>query len=188
VYETYQEGSPNSHNEDTCLTCQYHNESEEQSPTVGVEDSPLPLHSDYEDDFAAAGLGRPSYGDDEEDTYDTTCIGIRDIIFTGAVRHFFYCFPAPRAHRSLFGRPILITAWLGGGLRSLAACVHGMACLHSCVSRYVVSVSSGRVIEDHIRVLIRRFRSLTRPDGDDRNGSSEATSTMGKFSLAAGAT
>ncbi len=60
-----------------------------------VEGSPLPLHSDYEDDFAAAGLGRPSYGDDEEDTYDTACIGIRDIIFTGAVRHFFFCYLLP---------------------------------------------------------------------------------------------
>ena len=159
VYETYHEGSPNSHNEDTCLTCQYRRERDEQSPmTVDVEDSPVPLHSDYEDDFAAAGLGRSSYDDDGEDTYDTTCVGIRDIMFTGAVRHFFFCcLPAPQLTGRCSVRPILITVWLGGGLRSLAACVHGMACLHSCASRYVVPVSSGRDIEDPIRVLIRRF-------------------------------
>lgn len=80
-YETFKEGSPNSHNEDTCDTCQSRRR-EEQSPMDGVE-SPLPLHSDYEDDFAEAGLGRASYGDDEEDTYDSSCTGIRDIIFTG---------------------------------------------------------------------------------------------------------
>ena len=68
VYETYHEGSPNSHDEDTCLTCRYRREREEQSMMVDVEGSPLPLHSDYEDDFAAAGLGRPSYGDKDEDT------------------------------------------------------------------------------------------------------------------------
>lgn len=58
----------------------------------GVEGS-HPLHSDYEDDFAEAGLGRASpYSDDddEEDTYETSCTGIRDIIFTGTVRHFFF--------------------------------------------------------------------------------------------------
>jgi hypothetical protein len=55
----------------------------------GVESVPAPRHSDYEDDFAEAGLGQPSYGDDsEEDTYETTCIGIRDIIFTGEVRRY----------------------------------------------------------------------------------------------------
>ncbi|KAI9444668.1 hypothetical protein H4582DRAFT_1910428 [Lactarius indigo] len=83
-YETYTEGLPNSHNEDTCITCQYRREHEEPSPMVDVEDSPLPRHSDYEDDFAEAGLGRPSYGDDDEDTYEANCTGIRDIIFTGA--------------------------------------------------------------------------------------------------------
>ena len=102
TYETYQEGSPNSHSEDTCLTCQYRREREEQSPMVGVEGSPPPVHSDYEDEFAAAGLGRQSYGDDEEDTYDTTCIGIRGIMFTGVVRHFLLL--TPKAHRSLFGQ------------------------------------------------------------------------------------
>lgn len=85
-YESYSEGSPNSHNEDTCLTCQYRREHEEQPPmVVDTEDSaPLPRHSDYEDDFAEAGLGRPSYGDDDEDTYESNCTGIRDIMFTGA--------------------------------------------------------------------------------------------------------
>ena len=59
----------------------------------------LPRHSDYEDDFAEAGLGQPSYGDDEEDTYDTSCTGIRDIIFTGSVRHVFSvaCSPSSSA-------------------------------------------------------------------------------------------
>jgi hypothetical protein len=77
----------------------------------GVET--LPRHSDYEDDFAEAGLGQASYGDDEEDTYDTSCTGIRDIIFTGAVRHFFvYCL-LPPAHRCLFRQtdPYHSMAW-----------------------------------------------------------------------------
>jgi hypothetical protein len=53
----------------------------------GVESVPTPRHSDYEDDFAGAGLPRPSYDDEnEEDTYETTCVGIQDIIFTGEVR------------------------------------------------------------------------------------------------------
>jgi hypothetical protein len=186
VYETYQEGTPNSHNEDTCLTCQYRGESEEQSPTVGVEDSPLPLHSDYEDDFAAAGLGRPSYGDDEEDTYDTTCVGIRDIIFTGAVRHFFFCcLPSPRAHRSLLGQtdPYHSMAW---GRFTFLGRVRSWDGLLALVR---VSVCCPRFVRQRYRgpYLIRRFRRPTRPHGDDRNGSSEATCTMGKCSLAAGA-
>jgi hypothetical protein len=56
-----------------------------------VEDGPLPRHSDYEDVFAEAGLSQPSYDDDDEgDTYETTCIGIRDIIITGEVHHSFF--------------------------------------------------------------------------------------------------
>jgi len=87
VYETFKEGLPNSHDEDTCHTCQARRREEQllepQSPMGGVQRS-IPLHSDYEDEFAEAGLGQPSYGDDEEDTYETSCTGIRDIIFTGA--------------------------------------------------------------------------------------------------------
>ena len=180
VYETFKEGTPNSHNEDTCGTCQ-HRRRDEQSSMDGVET--LPRHSDYEDDFAEAGLGQSSYGDDEEDTYDTSCTGIRDIIFTGSVRHFFVCCLLPQLIGVFFGRPILITAWLGGGLRSLAVCVHGMAYLRLSVSRYVVLVSS---VEGPVRVSNLAFRSLTQPDGDDRSGSSGATSTMEKCLLAAG--
>jgi hypothetical protein len=55
---------------------------------IGEDDVSL-RHSDYEDDFAEAGLGRSSPDDDEEDTYETACGGIRDIIFTGEVRHRF---------------------------------------------------------------------------------------------------
>jgi hypothetical protein len=50
----------------------------------GIESVPAPRHSDFEEDFAGAGLGQPSYNDDnEEDTYESSCVGIRDIIFTG---------------------------------------------------------------------------------------------------------
>lgn len=52
-----------------------------------IESAPTSRHSDYEDDFAEAGLGRSSYDDIEVDTYETTCTGIRDIIFTGEVCH-----------------------------------------------------------------------------------------------------
>jgi len=87
VYETFQEGSLNSHDEDTCHTCQARRREEQSSglqpPMDGVQCS-IPLHSDYEDVFAEAGLGQPSYDDDEEDTYETSCTGIQDIIFTGA--------------------------------------------------------------------------------------------------------
>ena len=54
----------------------------------GIEGSPPP-YSDYEDDFADAGLGWESYAMDEEDTYETFHTGIRNIIFTGIVCHFF---------------------------------------------------------------------------------------------------
>lgn len=86
-HETFEQGHSNSHDENTCLTCQARRELEE--PMHGVESIPSPRHSDYEDDFAEAGLGQPSYDDDDdyEDTYETTCTGIRDIIFTGEVRH-----------------------------------------------------------------------------------------------------
>jgi hypothetical protein len=85
-HETFDQGHPNSHDENTCLTCQARREFEE--PMHGVESTPAPQHSDFEDDFAEAGLGRPSYDDDDyEDTYETACTGIRDIIFTGEVRH-----------------------------------------------------------------------------------------------------
>jgi len=80
-HETFEQGHPNSHDENTCLTCQACRELEE--PMHGVESIPAPRHSDFEDDFAEAGLGQPSYDDDDEDTYETTCSGIRDIIFTG---------------------------------------------------------------------------------------------------------
>ncbi len=86
-HETFEQGHPNSHDENTCLTCQARRELGE--PMRGVESIPAPRHSDFEDDFAEAGLGRPSYDDDDEDTYETTCTGIQDIIFTGEVRHFF---------------------------------------------------------------------------------------------------
>ena len=84
-HETFEPGHPNSHDENTCLTCQACRELEE--PMHGVESIPAPRHSDFEDDFAEAGLGQASYDDDYEDTYETTCTGIRDIIFTGEVRH-----------------------------------------------------------------------------------------------------
>jgi hypothetical protein len=90
-HETYQEGRPNSHDENTCLTCQARREPE--APMRTLEDNVSLRHSDYEDDFAEAGLGRSSPDDDEEDTYETTCAGIQDIIFTGEVRHRFLVFP-----------------------------------------------------------------------------------------------
>ena len=86
-HETFEQGHPNSHNEDTCLICQARRKLAE--PMRGVESARAPRHSDFEDDFAGAGLGQPSYDDDDDDTYETTCSGIRDIIFTGEVRHFF---------------------------------------------------------------------------------------------------
>lgn len=92
VHETFEEGQPNSHDENTCLTCRARSDLDE--PMRTVEDGPLPRHSDYEDDFAEAGLPRPSHDDDdEEDTYETTCIGIRDIIITGEVHHLFLRLP-----------------------------------------------------------------------------------------------
>ncbi|KAF8481802.1 hypothetical protein DFH94DRAFT_408329 [Russula ochroleuca] len=82
VHETFEQGQPNSHDENTCITCQARRESEE--PMRGIESVPAPRHSDFEEDFAGAGLGQPSYNDDnEEDTYESSCVGIRDIIFTG---------------------------------------------------------------------------------------------------------
>ena len=53
----------------------------------GIKGSPLP--SDYEDDFADAGLGQESYGKDEEDIRNIRT-SIQDIIFTGTVCHFFF--------------------------------------------------------------------------------------------------
>ena len=68
---------------------------EEQSPMDGIEGSPPP-HLDYEDDFSdRASLGRGSYNKDEEDTYETSRTGFRDIIFTGMVCHFFFHRPHP---------------------------------------------------------------------------------------------
>jgi hypothetical protein len=86
-HETYEEGRPNSHNENTCLICKARRE--EDVPMRAPEDNRPLRHSDYEDDFAEAGLGRLSPADDEEDTYETTCGGIQDIIFTGEVRRLF---------------------------------------------------------------------------------------------------
>ena len=92
-HETFEEGQPNSHNENTCETCQARRDVDE--PMYGAEDGPPPRHSDYEDDFAEAGLPRSSYDDDEEeDTYETTCSGIRDIIITGEVESFVFA-PTP---------------------------------------------------------------------------------------------
>ncbi|KAF8265775.1 hypothetical protein EI94DRAFT_1734777 [Lactarius quietus] len=75
VTVSYHDGRlPNSHDEDTCHTCQARRrESSAGAPVAygGVQRS-IPLHSDYEDEFAEAGLGQPSYGDDEEDTYETS--------------------------------------------------------------------------------------------------------------------
>ena len=91
-HETFEHDRPNSHDENTCLTCQARRELEE--PMDGVESVPAPRHSDYEDDFAAAGLKQPVYDDDnEENTYETTCVGIRDIIFTGEVRYLLHRSP-----------------------------------------------------------------------------------------------
>lgn len=86
-HETFEQGHPNSHDKNTCLICQTRRGSEE--PMRGVESIPSPRHSDFEDDFAEAGLGQSSYDDDDDyvDTYETRCSGIRDIIFTGEVRH-----------------------------------------------------------------------------------------------------
>jgi hypothetical protein len=92
VHETFEEGQENSHDENTCQTCRARSDLDE--PMRTVEDGPLPRHSDYEDDFSEAGLPRPSHDDeDEEDTYETTCIGIRDIIITGEVHHLFLRLP-----------------------------------------------------------------------------------------------
>jgi len=86
-HETFEEGQPNSHNESTCLTCRARRDVDE--PMHSAEDGP-PRHEDYEDDFAEAGIPRSSYDDDdEEDTYETACSGIRDIIITGEVSHLF---------------------------------------------------------------------------------------------------
>lgn len=85
-HETFEEGQPSSHNENTCLTCRARRDVDESMHRA--EDGPR--HEDYEDDFAGAGLPRSSYDDDdEEDTYETTCSGIRDIIITGEVSHLF---------------------------------------------------------------------------------------------------
>jgi hypothetical protein len=87
-YETFQEGRPNSHEKSTCLTCRASADLDETMR--GVEDGPLPRHSDYEDVFAGAGLPQPSYDDDnDEDALETTCVGIRDIIITGEVHHLY---------------------------------------------------------------------------------------------------
>jgi hypothetical protein len=85
VHETYEEGRPNSHDKNSCLICKARRSRESETPMHTSEDYPSPRHSDYEGDFAEAGLGRSSPGDDEEDTYETTCGGIQDIIFTGEV-------------------------------------------------------------------------------------------------------
>lgn len=125
VHETFEHGHPNSHDENTCLTCQARREPEE--PMQDVESVPAPRHSDYEDDFAEAGLGKPPYDDDnEEETYETTCSGIRDIIFTGEVRHLFCIDPLISTNDPL-RRRTYITAWLGDGIHSLAECARGMA-------------------------------------------------------------
>ena len=88
VHETFEEGRPNSHDENTCLTCQARGNLDESMR--GVEEGPLPRHADYEDVFTEAGLPKPSYDDDnEEDTLETSCIGIRDIILTGEVHQLF---------------------------------------------------------------------------------------------------
>ena len=87
-HETFEEGQPNSHNENTCEACRARRDVDQ--PMRSVEDGSPPRHSDYEDDFAEAGLPRSSYhDDDEEDTYETACSGIRDIIITGEVSHLF---------------------------------------------------------------------------------------------------
>ncbi|KAI0275292.1 hypothetical protein BC834DRAFT_840152 [Gloeopeniophorella convolvens] len=80
-HETYVEGRRNSHNEATCRICLRRVEEEER--TRRIEANAPPRHADYESDFAAAGLGRVSDSDDDEDTYESTCSGIQDIIFTG---------------------------------------------------------------------------------------------------------
>ncbi|THH19371.1 hypothetical protein EW146_g1793 [Bondarzewia mesenterica] len=93
-YETYVEGKPNSHNEDTCRTCIATKKSQEEDLQQRVQANQersqhaeeLPRHADYEDDFSMAGLGRDltsNDSDDEEDSYESTCSGIQDIIFTG---------------------------------------------------------------------------------------------------------
>ncbi|KAI0320061.1 hypothetical protein OF83DRAFT_1053867 [Amylostereum chailletii] len=77
-HETVIEGRKSSHNEDTCEICinrRYHDQIQSVS------------HADYQADFEYAGL--PEAGEDEDaasdevDYIDTTCSGIRDVIFTG---------------------------------------------------------------------------------------------------------
>jgi hypothetical protein len=93
-HETYEEGRPNSHDKNTCLTCRVRADLDENM--CGVEDGPLPRHSEYEDVFAEAGLSRPSYDDDNEgDTFETSCVGIQDIIITGEVHYLFLRRPSP---------------------------------------------------------------------------------------------
>ncbi|KAI0053416.1 hypothetical protein FA95DRAFT_1579522 [Auriscalpium vulgare] len=85
-HETYVEGRPNGHNPDTCVTCVSRAAAEEQElqERIRLRMEATPRHADFEDEFAAEGLGRGAeYSDDEEDTYESTCSGIRDIIFTG---------------------------------------------------------------------------------------------------------
>jgi hypothetical protein len=94
-HETFEEGRPNSHENSTCQTCRARAHFGETM--CGVGDGPLPRHSDYEDVFAEAGLPRPSYDDDNEaDTFETTCVGIRDIIITGEVRYLVFSSMTPR--------------------------------------------------------------------------------------------
>jgi len=84
-HETFVEGRSNSHDENTCLRCRAQRESEESQHEIEEDYSP-PRHSDYEDVFNEAGLGQPSSYDDDvdmEDTYESACTGIQNIIFTG---------------------------------------------------------------------------------------------------------
>jgi hypothetical protein len=85
-HETFQEGRPNSHDQNTCRICRARVDFD--GDMRGIEAGPLPRHSDYEEVFADAGLPQPLYDDDDEqDTYETSCSGIQDIVFTGEVHH-----------------------------------------------------------------------------------------------------
>ncbi|EGO31272.1 hypothetical protein SERLADRAFT_353830 [Serpula lacrymans var. lacrymans S7.9] len=95
TYERYVPGEPNSHDEDTCGSCQYRGTSD-----IVYRGRPGSPECDYEADFESVGLGRRTEGEDEdedeimEDVDDdmeglmeycvsAECSGILDIVLTG---------------------------------------------------------------------------------------------------------
>jgi hypothetical protein len=183
-HETFEQGHTSSHDENTCRICQARRELEE--PMRGVESFPAPRHSDFENDFAEAGLGQPSYDDNDEDFYETTCTGIRDIIFTGEVRDSSCIDPlisgsdhfakTDTNHGMAWGSYTFlgrVRSWDG-----LIALVRIPVRVHSPGDLLLLEI-------DPNCILISVSR-LDRTRGDEPDGSSEDTSTTAKCSLAAG--